>query len=594
MTGVVSAKSPDEAWEVPGYRPVRELGSGASGRVVQAVHEATSEPVAIKYLSERLRSSPDFLASFRAEAQLLASLNSPYVVRLHSYAEDANGAAIVMELVQGVSLRAILREHGATVPEAALVVLKGSLLGLAAAHASGVVHRDFKPENVLVTAEGHSKLADFGISLRTGDVAQAVGTPAYMAPEQWRGARAKPSTDIYAATATFFECLTGCKPFPGPTLPELAIQHATAPVPQENVPGPLRPLVSWGMEKAAANRPQDASVFVEELDRAAAVAYGADWEERGKRALAAAVALLPLLIPSSSLVAGGSTDLATTALPAMKDRLSSRSASIRARRVPVWVAPTAGLLVATTGVMVVAASNNGSEPAHVPVVTSPSLTSSPSAISSGPSASPSETAGYSAPSSPSHDGSGDPSGGGTSEGAPQQSPTATPGGVGGSGGGNTGQPTGQITARPIPTVKGTVKAPPPQPSTTPTQPPSTSPPSAPPSIPPVRVSFLGLTGMSSIGDRAARVSMLVTTDTTSPITVTVTWYDANAESTADNPGYQDGQPQTITLSGKTRYELTAEHTFDPQRCSRQWGALLSSTPAAARARAYRVIPSAAC
>ncbi|WP_328551228.1 protein kinase domain-containing protein [Streptomyces sp. NBC_00358] len=283
-------------WAVSGYEEVRTLGEGAGGRVVLARHTATGVPVAVKYLGERLRGDREFLASFRAEARLLGELRHPCVVRLYEYVEARGGAAIVMEAVDGVSLRQLLRRHGATGPEAALALLKGSLLGLGAAHAAGVVHRDYKPENVLVRADGTSTLADFGIAVRTGRETEAVGTPAYMAPEQWQGEPAGPAGDVYAAAAVFHECLTGRRPFTGDDVAALRLQHLRAPVPLEGVPAPVRGLLRRGLSKEPVQRP-GIEVFLADLERSAVEGYGAGWEERGRRRLAELTALLALLFP---------------------------------------------------------------------------------------------------------------------------------------------------------------------------------------------------------------------------------------------------------------------------------------------------------
>ena len=156
-------------WSVPGYTGLKALGSGGFGDVVLARHDESGTLVAIKYLRPDLLSDTRFAEMFRGEAAVLASMDDPHVVRLYEYIESPSGAAIVMELVDGVSLRQILARQGGTTPEAALVVLQGSLLGLAAAHARGVVHRDYKPDNVLVDGDGASKLTDFGIAARAGD-----------------------------------------------------------------------------------------------------------------------------------------------------------------------------------------------------------------------------------------------------------------------------------------------------------------------------------------------------------------------------------------------------------------------------------------
>jgi len=346
------------SWVVPGYAEERELGSGASGRVVAAVHVASGTPVAVKYLSPRLLGDPGFLAGFRNEAQLLRSLAGPHVVRLLDYVEEpgpagadrgsppgavtagvdrgsppgavtagagrgsplgaVQGAAIVMELVRGVSLHEMITSQGPAGAEAALLVLKGSLLGLAAAHALGIVHRDYKPENVLVDGEGTSKLTDFGVAVRAGQGAPAAGTPYYMAPEQWDGTPATPAADIYAATAVFFECLTGMTPFSG-GLAQLAAQHAAAAVPVTMVDEPLRALVARGMAKDPAARPATATAFVTELEAAAAAGYGPGWESRGRAQLAGRAAALLLLLlhgPAAATAGGtGSTTTATTLAP---------------------------------------------------------------------------------------------------------------------------------------------------------------------------------------------------------------------------------------------------------------------------------------
>jgi eukaryotic-like serine/threonine-protein kinase len=318
-------------WVVPGFAEERELGRGGSGRVVAGVHLASGTRVAIKYLLPRLLGDPGFISAFRAEADLLRSLDVPHVVRLFEYVEapdragvdrgsspgGLHGAAIVMELVDGVSLFEMITQQGPTTAESALAVLKGSLQGLAAAHSLGIVHRDYKPENVLVDRSGTSKLTDFGVAVRSGQDAPFGGTAFYMAPEQWDGTPATPATDIYAATAVFFECLTGKTPFSGEPL-QLAAQHAAASVPVELVDEPLRELIARGMAKSPAARPANATDFVAELETTAAAAYGQDWEERGRSHLAErAAALLLLLLRSPAAVGSGTgtTNVTTTLAP---------------------------------------------------------------------------------------------------------------------------------------------------------------------------------------------------------------------------------------------------------------------------------------
>jgi eukaryotic-like serine/threonine-protein kinase len=283
-------------WTVPGYTEERLLGHGVSGRVVAAVNDADGQRVAIKYLHENLVRDTEFLGELRSEAERLVSLNAPHMVRVFDYVEQpGEGAAIVMELVDGVSLREMLARRGPLGAAAALVVLKDLLLALAAAHSHRLPHRDVKPDNVLIDARGWCTLTDFGVAVKTDKQMRAPGTPEYMAPELWHGAPNVPTTDIYAATAVLCESLTGRPPFPG-RAGRLRDHHESTPVPLDEFDPPLQDLIASGLAKDPAARPRNAMSFVSELEARAAAAYGPYWEDEGRRELAEREAeLLPLL-----------------------------------------------------------------------------------------------------------------------------------------------------------------------------------------------------------------------------------------------------------------------------------------------------------
>jgi Protein kinase domain len=318
---------PDE-WTVPGYTEERPLGRGVSGRVVAAVSTTTGRRVAIKYFDKTLLlRDPEFLNEFRSEAEQLMSLDSAHVARILDFVEEpgrgtadsANGArvfdflyesgrgtAVVMALVEGVSLREMITRGGPLGAEPALVVLKDTLLGLAAAHALPVTHHDLKPDNVLIDARGWCTLTDFGIAVKASKRIPA-GTPPYMAPELWDGASSTPTSDIYAATVTLWESLTGKPPFSG-GLRQVRRQHKSAPVPLDQVDQALRALIASGLAKDPADRPQSARSVVHDLEAAAVDAYGPFWEDRGRDELKGrAAALLPLLAAGN----GGKSATAT-------------------------------------------------------------------------------------------------------------------------------------------------------------------------------------------------------------------------------------------------------------------------------------------
>lgn len=295
----------NDTWHVPGYAEVDVLGTGGFGRVVLAKHEASGKMVAIKYLRAEFLADARIADGFRREAWLLSGVRSPHVVRLFDFVETPQGAALVMEAVPGVSLRALLVAENVLAPEAALAILKGSLLGLADAHAVGVVHRDYKPGNVLVSREGESKLVDFGLATLDGHSGLTAGSPAYMAPEQWAGQPGMPATDVYAATCVFYQCVTGHRPFEADTSEQLRALHGGAPVPLDVVPEALRPLIARGMAKDPAWRPATAEAFVTELEAVARKAYGKNWEKRGWKRLATSAAALTALTPLALLTTAG-------------------------------------------------------------------------------------------------------------------------------------------------------------------------------------------------------------------------------------------------------------------------------------------------
>ncbi|MFC8779128.1 serine/threonine-protein kinase [Streptomyces nigra] len=539
-------------WEVPGYTGSLELGSGASGRVVLAVHEETGVPVAVKYLSESLRTRPGFVHDFRAEARLLGGLESPYVTGLYEYVESPQGAAIVMELVDGVSLRTLLTRQGPLTPEAALVVLKGSLLGLADAHQVGVVHRDYKPENVLVLPDGTSKLVDFGIAVDAGTDGGVAGTPSYMAPEQWTGAPASPAADVYAATATFFECLTGHKPFAGDNIAELALRHVEAPVPAEEAPEPVRDLVRRGLAKDPEQRPARAAEFVRELEAAAGAGYGPDWEERGRDRLAALVALLPLLLPSARDGARTTTDSARTVLAP-----APGPGPVRA-----WLPGRAGMLASAAAVLLGVLLTYG-----VPFAPDEAARDTAQAVatsSSGP--------GVSAPESATPSTSASPSGSPSSSSSPDASPTtATP--TDGTSATASASPAGAGTTAPAGTG-GTTAPPTGTPPTEPTAP---------------AVKDVALSGFTQTGPMTATATVVVTTDGTGPVSVTVSWSTGNLPGV---PGAADGAAQTFTRSGATQYTIPVDHTFQNRGC--YWTVQATTDPAAAGGTASQQLLTRQC
>ncbi|MEV4746978.1 serine/threonine-protein kinase [Streptosporangium sp. NPDC049248] len=532
---------------VPGYREIRELGVGGGGRVVLATYAATGAYVAIKYLNATLKDDHRFLARFRAEARVMVELQDPNVVQLYEYYEDVLEAAIVMELVDGVALRRILAEHGSTSPEAALTVLKGSLLGLAFAHAAGVVHRDYKPENVLVQADGGSKLADFGIAAHVGETGITAGTPAYMAPEQWEGAAASAATDVYAATCVFFECLTGRRPYLADHRAALMHGHLTAPIPVTEVPGSVRALVMRGMAKNPDDRPQSARAFLEELETAALSAYGPEWEQRGRRHLAELATLLALAFPLAKPAPGASSSVAQTVLGRMG----------RVRRPRLGPRTLAGLGVVTVAMAagVVAANRPHDRLSADTIFTPPpgsvvteetpagrSRAPEPPEPSVGPS--PSRSAAVGRPVPPAENT------------APVTFPSPMPS--------RTVDPASS-TSRPKPTPKPTPKATPkatPTPTPRPPTPTATRPPTPAPTVtvtPPEPAHTVS--GLRIVGIDANGTTVAFRASTAAGVAVTVTFAEG-----PERDRLVQAPPRTSVLAGSAAYSHTVPHAFTVPAC----------------------------
>ncbi len=541
-------------WKVPGYVETKELGHGASGRVVMAIAPETGAHVAIKYLSPSLATNPSFIDIFRSEASLLGELDSPYVVRLHRYIESNDGAAIVMELVEGPTLRAVIQADGALEPEAALTILKGSLIGLSSAHAVQIVHRDYKPENVLLTIDGISKLADFGIATNGSAARPAAGTPYYMAPEQWRGEQPTYASDVYAATVTFFECVAGKRPFHGDSLPELALQHTTACPPLDQIPAHLRPLIMAGMAKDPLTRPATADAFLTELEKVACEAYGEDWEERGRQALAAAALALLCLHALHETDPSSTTSLAETTLP---NRDPSRRPSKAQRALAVTGVAVGGLTVLALfigGAGGVASSDPATSRSADPASVASPASSARGTASLTPSVS--ASASRATP---------------TSSLGPHLDPSS--------------RPTSSAVGAPLPGRPASSRsshAHPVVPSAS-TKP---APEAAPLSVDNASVQL----STDPTGDRATAL-VRVTANSRAEVVLRLTWYRSD---TAGPPRPQDGDVQIVRLQGKRVHELTIEHEFDSLSCPLYWGLQVQTTPAAPNTPIYSQSPAPAC
>ena len=247
------------------YRLVAQQGSGGMAVVYKAIDQTLGRTVAIKILRPSLTSDPQFLVKFRNEARSIANLAHPNIVTVHDVGSDGPTQYIVMEFVDGQDLKKIIRAEGAISVDRSVHIAIQICAGIGFAHRAGLVHADIKPQNVLVTNDDTTKITDFGIAQALTDTQpgerQTVvwGSPHYFAPEQARGEKPTPASDVYSIGIVLFEMLTGRLPYTGASQQELALAHIRDRVPtvsefNPNVPVNLSKIVEKVMAKEPASR----------------------------------------------------------------------------------------------------------------------------------------------------------------------------------------------------------------------------------------------------------------------------------------------------------------------------------------------------
>src|SRR5579864_9430001 len=260
------------------------VGRGGMAEVYRARDIRLDLIVGVKTLRDDLARDQTFQARFRREAQSAASLNNPSIVAVYDTGEDNLGPEpvpyIVMEYVDGRTVRDLMRDDRRLLPERALEITDGVLRALDYSHRNGIVHRDIKPGNVMLTRTGDVKVMDFGIARAVSDAqatmtqtAQVIGTAQYLSPEQARGERVDARSDLYSTVCLLYELLTGRSPITGDSPVAIAYQHVREnPVPPSRVdpevPGWADAIVLKAMAKDPADRYQSAAEMRSDIQRA--------------------------------------------------------------------------------------------------------------------------------------------------------------------------------------------------------------------------------------------------------------------------------------------------------------------------------------
>lgn len=296
------------------YQVRSRIARGGMATVYLATDLRLERRVAIKIMHGHLADDNTFKSRFVQEARSAARLAHPNVVNVFDQGQDSDMAYMVMEYLPGITLRDLLKDYGKLTPEQTVDIVTAVLGGLAAAHKAGIVHRDMKPENVLLADDGRIKLGDFGLaratSANTATGQALLGTIAYLSPELVTRGVADARSDIYALGIMMYEMLTGEQPFVGEAPMQIAYQHAndSVPAPSLKVPGlprELDELVLWATARDPEGRPRDASAMLEQLQLIAAEMPG-----HAEPGATAATTVLPSALAPTMVLAGGIDELA--------------------------------------------------------------------------------------------------------------------------------------------------------------------------------------------------------------------------------------------------------------------------------------------
>ena len=267
------------------YRLTRHIAAGGMGRVWEAHDDVLDRYVAVKVLHPQFSGDTEFVGRFRAEAKMTARVQHANVAQVYDYGDITEDASqplsyLIMEFVRGEALSEVLRRTARLSEEHTLDVLEQTARALQAAHDLGLVHRDIKPGNIMITPAGQVKLTDFGIAKAMGEAAvtqtgMIIGTAHYISPEQAMGEDATPAGDVYSLAVVGYECLAGQRPFNADSPLAIAMAHVRdePPALPEDVSPQLRQLIAYGMAKDPAQRYPDGASFAAS---AAAVRAGHD------------------------------------------------------------------------------------------------------------------------------------------------------------------------------------------------------------------------------------------------------------------------------------------------------------------------------